>query len=170
MCFRSICLVPLVALSACVSASDHAQLESPGPIFSPETFFAGRTEGRGVLLSVFARPRRVTVQGVGRVAPDGTVTLEQSVELEGKSPTQRLWVLRPAGAGRFVGTLTDARGPVVVQVRGNRMHIRFEMNHGLVATQWIYLQPGGRTALNRMSVTKFGMRVAALDETVRRVE
>lgn len=168
MRFRSICLVPLVTVSGCVSASDHARLESAGPALSPETFFAGRTEGRGVLVSVFAHPRRVTVHGVGRVAPDGTITLAQSVELEGKAPTQRLWVLRPAGAGRFVGTLTGARGPVVAQVRGNRMHLRFAMNHGLVARQWIYLQPGGRTALNRMSVTKFGMRVAALEETVRR--
>lgn len=168
MRFRSLCLVPLVTVSGCVSASDHAQLESPGPVFSPETFFTGRTEGQGVLVSVFAHPRWVKVHGVGQVAPDGTITLEQSVVLEGKALTQRLWVLRPAGAGRFVGTLTDARGPVVAQVRGNRMHVRFEMDRGLVARQWIYLQPGGQTALNRMSVTKFGMRVAALDETVRR--
>lgn len=168
MRFRSICLVPMVTVSACVAASEHAQLESTGPIFSPETFFAGRTEGRGVLISVFAHPRRVTVHGVGQVAPDGTITLEQSVEQEGKAPRQRQWILRPAGAGRFVGTLTGARGPVVAQVRGNRMHIRFEMSHGLIAEQWIYLQPGGQTALNRMSVTKFGVLVAALDETVRR--
>jgi Protein of unknown function (DUF3833) len=163
-----LCLVPLMTLSACMAASDHARLEAPEPIFSPETFFAGRTEGRGVLNSVMGRPRQIAVHGVGRVAPDGTITLDQSVEQEGKPPRQRRWILRRAGADRFVGTLTGARGPVVAQVRGNRMHIRFEMNDGLIAEQWIYLQPGGQSALNRMSITKFGMLVATLDETVRR--
>ena len=168
MRFRSLCLVPLATVSACMAASDHSRLEAPAPVFSPETFFAGRTEGRGVLSSVLAQPRQVAVHGVGQVAPDGTITLEQSVEQDGKPPRQRRWTLRRAGPDRFVGTLTGARGPVVAQVRGNRMHIRFEMNDGLIAEQWIYLQPGGRTALNRMSITKFGMLVATLDETVRR--
>lgn len=162
------CLVPLMTVSACMAAPEHAQLEAPAPIFSPETFFAGRTEGRGVLSSVMARPRQIAVHGVGRVAPDGTIILDQSVEQEGRPPRQRRWSLRRAGADRFVGTLSDARGPVVAQVRGNRMHIRFEMNDGLVAEQWIYLQPGGQSALNRMSITKFGMLVATFDETVRR--
>lgn len=48
------------------------------------------------------------------------------------------------------------------------MRIRFEMNHGLVAEQWIYLQPGGQTAINRMSVSRFGMLVAAFEETIHR--
>jgi len=165
---RSLCLVPLATVSACMTAPDHARLEAPAPIFSPETFFAGRTEGRGVLVSVLARPRQVIVHGVGQVASDGTITVDQSVEQEGKPPRQRRWILRRAGTDRFEGTLTGARGPVVAQLRGNRMHIRFEMNDGLIAEQWIYLQPGGQTALNRMSITKFGMLVATLDETVRR--
>ena len=64
--------------------------------------------------------------------------------------------------------MTGARGLVAAEVEGNRMHIRFTMEHGLVAEQWIYLQPGGQIALNRMSVSKLGVRVASLEETIRR--
>lgn len=162
------CLVSLVAVSACVTAPERAELASADPIFSPQAFFDGRTEGRGVLNSVFAHPRQIAVHGVGGVGPDGTITLEQTVEQEGKAPRQRHWVLRPAGGNRFVGTLTDAPSPVVAEVSGNRMHLRFRMDHGLSAEQWIYLQPGGQTALNRMSVSKFGILVATLEETIRR--
>lgn len=162
------CLVALVTASACVTVSEHAQLASSDPITSPQAFFAGRTEGRGILRAVFKHPQQFAVHGAGHVAQDGTITLEQTIEQDGKAPRQRQWVLRPAGQNRYVGTLTGARSPVAAEVRGNRMHIRFRMNHGLVAEQWIYVQPGGRTALNRMSVTKFGIRVAAIEETIRR--
>ena len=43
------------------------------------------------------------------------------------------------------------------------------MQGGLHAQQWFYLQPGGQVALNRMVVTKFGLPVASLDETIRRL-
>ncbi|MGZ8283826.1 MAG: DUF3833 family protein [Allosphingosinicella sp.] len=165
---KFLCLVPLITVSACVAASDHAGLASSEPNFSPQAFFEGRTEGQGVLTSIFGQSRRVAVHGVGSVAPDGTITLDQSVEQEGKAPRRRRWVLRPAGPDRFLGTLTDAQGPVEAEVRGNRMNIRFEMNDGLAVEQWIYLQPGGQTALNRMNVSKFGVLVAALEESIRR--
>ena len=35
--------------------------------------------------------------------------------------------------------------------------------------QWLYLQPGGRTALNRMVVRKLGIAVVTPDETIRRM-
>jgi hypothetical protein len=35
--------------------------------------------------------------------------------------------------------------------------------------QYIYLQPGGRLALNRMSVNKIGITFATIEETIRRV-
>ena len=36
--------------------------------------------------------------------------------------------------------------------------------------QWITIQPGGRTARNRMVFRKFGMKVASAEETIRRVD
>ena len=54
---------------------------------------------------------------------------------------------------------------------GNRLHLRFTTTDGgLDAEQWLYLQPGGRVALNRMVLRKFGLPVATLDETIRKVD
>ena len=66
--------------------------------------------------------------------------------------------------------MTGAHGLVTAEVRGNRMHIRFTMDHGLAAEQWIYLQPGSQMALNQMSVSKFGVLIASLEETIRRAQ
>jgi len=81
----------------------------------------------------------------------------------------RTWRLQPQGSGGHHATLTDAVGPVEVQADGNLLHIRFVMKGGLGVEQWIYLQADGRSALNRMVVRKFGIPVATLRETIRKV-
>ena len=53
-------------------------------------------------------------------------------------------------------------------MRGNRLHLAYKMKNGMGVEQWIYLQPGGQVALNRMRVTKFGVPVATLEETIRK--
>ena len=59
-------------------------------------------------------------------------------------------------------------GPVTGEVTGHRLHLRFRLKSGLRAEQWLELQAGGRTALNRMVVTKWGVPVARLTETITR--
>ena len=44
------------------------------------------------------------------------------------------------------------------------------MKGGVQAEQWIYLQPDQRTALNRMRITKLGVTVAQIDETIRKID
>lgn len=53
------------------------------------------------------------------------------------------------------------------EVTGNLLHLAFSMKGGLRAQQWLYLQPGGQVSRNRMLITKFGLPVASLDETIR---
>jgi hypothetical protein len=57
-----------------------------------------------------------------------------------------------------------------VEVAGPRATIRYRMKSGLAVAQQLALQPGGRTLLNRLTVTKFGIRVATLDETIRKLD
>jgi hypothetical protein len=78
--------------------------------------------------------------------------------------------MRQIGPGRFTGTLTDAVGPASIEVAGARATIRYRMKGGLDVSQQLALQPGGRTVLNRLTVTKFGIRVATLDETIRKLD
>jgi hypothetical protein len=89
---------------------------------------------------------------------------------EGSRPERtRTWLMRSLGQGRFTGTLTDAAGPVDIRVNGPRATIVYRTPSGLRIRQQLALQPDGRTLLNRLEAFKFGLRVATLDEEIRRV-
>ena len=161
-------LLPFVLLSGCISTPPHEHLARPEPIFSPDAFFSGRTEGKATLHIILKGAQPVRVEGEGHVAPDGTLVLVQRVRRGEKAPAIRTWRLHEAGPRRYTGTLTGAKGPVTGDVAGNRLHLRFTSKDGTDTEQWLYLQPGGQEALNRMVVRKFGIPVASLTETIRK--
>ena len=84
----------------------------------------------------------------------------------GKPERVRRWNLRPISATRLTGTLSDATSPVSGELSGNRLHLAYRMKGGLAAEQFLYLQPDERTLLNRMTVRKFGLVVARVDERI----
>jgi hypothetical protein len=164
-------LLPSALLLAGFSfAPPHRELAAGGPVFEPEKFFLGRTEGKGMIHGPFARRSGVDEVGVGHVEPDGTLVLDQRVHREGHAPDQRQWRIRKIGPGRYSGTLTDARGPVTADVQGNCLRLRYTIAKGnLAAENYLYLQPDGQSAVNRMTVRKFGLTFATVEETIRRV-
>lgn len=155
-------------LGACVSTPRHPELARSEPIFSPSAFFTGRTVGEATLKIAVKGTTPVHVEGDGHVEPDGTLVLVQRVRQGDKPATTRTWHIRSAGQGRYTGTLTDATGPIAGDVTGNLLHLRFTAKGGLDTEQWLYLQPGGQVALNRMVVRKFGVPIASLSETITR--
>ncbi len=157
-----------LALGACVPSGHLVQQRATSPTFDPVAFFAGATEGDGILKIMMKRRQRVLVDGHGIVTPDGEIALDQDVRRGSAPPSHRTWHLRRVGEGRYAGTLSDAAGPVTGEVTGNLLHLAFPMKGGLRAQQWLYLQPGGQVLRNRMVVTKFGLPMASLDETIRR--
>jgi hypothetical protein len=163
-------LIAAVALAGCGSAAPAPELAAPRPLFRAGQFFSGRTEGRGTLKVVFKDAQQVRVEGVGRAEPGGTLVLDQVVWRGSLKPQKRQWRIRPVGQGRYEGTLTDATGPVRGEVKGNLFHVRYPMKGGVNAEQWIYLQPDGRTALNQMKITKLGVTVGRLEETIRKLD
>lgn len=155
----------LLLASLLLAAAPPADLAAPQPVFHPDIFFAGRTEGHAQLKQLFHSTKPVHVVGDGRIE-HGVLILDQTVMQEGKKPERREWRIRETAPGRYAGTLSDATGPVVGDVNGNCLHLAYPMKGGLKVEQRIYLQPGGRTALNRMKITKFGVTVASLAETI----
>jgi hypothetical protein len=158
------------AAAACAAAPLAPELASPTPVFAAEQFFAGRTRGEGSLKIMLRGAEAIRVEGQGRIDADGSLVLDQVVRRGARPPETRQWRFRRAGPGRYAGTLSDAAGPVAGEVRGNRLYLTYPMKGGVRAEQWIYLQPDGRTALNRMTLTKFGMTVGRIDETIRKVD
>ena len=144
-------------------------LAAPAPSAAPEQFFVGRTEGVGTASVIMSGKHGVRVQSRGRIERDGALILDQVVNEEGKPARRRTWRLVRSG-NRISGSITDARGPVTGEVTGGVYHLRYRMSDGPTVEQWITIQPGGRSARNRMIFRKFGMKVATVEETIRRVD
>lgn len=160
-----------VAVEGCAASPSHGlPANVAAQPFDPIAFFDGHTEGDGRLKIMMSRSRRVRIVGQGLTAADGALTLVQRVEQEGKATRTRQWRLRSAGSANYVGALSDAVGPVSANVVAARLHIRFAAKHGLGVEQWLDLEPGGRTAHNHLVVRKFGVTVATLEETIRKID
>ena len=159
---RSLAIASLAATLLAVPASAQ---------FRPDVFFQGRTRGAGtVKIIASSRPRALAVRSVGRVLPDGELMLDQAIRIDGK-PSSRTFRIRRAADGAYVGTLSDASGPVRASVTGNVMSLSYPMKRrGFRMNQLLTLQPGGRTLLNRASVTLLGVRVARIVERIDKVD
>lgn len=160
----------LFGSSGCVPRSIAAPPPSGAmPTFDPVAFFQGQTHGTGTLHILFHRAQTTDVRGIGVMAAGGGITLDQQVTREDGVPKRRTWRLRPIGAGRYTGTLTDAVGPVYAETRGSALRITFAMKGGLKVEQALHLRPGGQVALNTMTVRKLGIVVARLEERIERL-
>jgi hypothetical protein len=136
---------------------------------APEQFFVGRTEGAGTVSVIMSGRHAVRDRSRGRIEAGGTLVLDQIVEEEGKPARRSSWRLTRSG-NRITGTISDARSPVTGDVAGNVIHLRFRSGEGPQVEQWITLQPDGRTANNLMIFRRFGLIVATLGSTIRRVD
>jgi hypothetical protein len=137
--------------------------------FNPVEFFRGRTHGEGTLKIIFQSPEKMSVDSEGSAEKDGSLLLKQIIHEPGKPPRTRYWRMRQTGPRRFDGTLTDAAGPVRVDVEGNKVRIRYEAKNHLNFDQW--LTPAGpRQVNNAMKVKRFGITVAHYDEVIRKLD
>jgi hypothetical protein len=157
-----------MALPALLGLLLAAQAPAPGSAL--ERFFVGRTEGAGTVRVIMSGEHAVRDRSRGHIDRGGALVLDQILEEEGKPARRRIWRLLRSGGNAVTGTISDARGPVAGEVAGNVLHLRYRLAEGPSVEQWIILQPGGRTASNRMTFRRFGLRVATVDTVIRRVE
>lgn len=132
-------------------------------------FFAGRTHGEATLEKVGSSPVQMRVDSVGRPNGSGLI-LDQLIREGDKPPRARRWTMRPAGPNRFTGTLTDAAGPVSVRTKGPRAFVSYTMKNGMTVEQQLAIQADRRTLLNHMTIKKYGLKVAELRETIRKLD
>jgi hypothetical protein len=145
-------------------------LGTSAPVTPLEQFFIGATHGSGSVSVIMSGRHAMRDRSRGRMDADGALLLDQIVEEEGKPARRRAWRLVRAGANRVAGTISDASGAVAGEIQGNSLHLRYRMKEGPSVEQWIVVQPGGRTATNRMTFKRFGMRVATVESEIRKVE
>jgi len=162
-------LVSRLALAATVSilASPLASAEERHA--DPLRFFEGRTETQGMVKVMFHRPYRTHSVGSGRIEPDGSLTLVQRVEDEGKSPHERRWRVRRTAPDRFVASMSDAIGPVAIDRIGDRYRFRFNLKGNFRAEQIVTPLADGRSARNAVKVKRMGITVATTEGTIRKI-
>jgi Protein of unknown function (DUF3833) len=144
-----------------------AQAPAPSAV---EQFFVGRTEGSGTVRVVMSGRHGVRDRGQGRIDASGALVLDQVVEEEGKPARRRTWRLARSGRNGITGTISDARGPVTGEVAGRVIRLRYRLAEGPSVDQTITIHPNGRTAHNRMTFRRFGLNVATVETTIRKVE
>lgn len=169
-------------LAACVSAPE---LSAPvtlaeTPVFDPFTFFAGTSEGTGMMSKVASDPVPIRVESRGRIAmevrreagwaapPQRVLVLDQVVREGDKPARTRQWRIHEIAPGRYDGTLSDAVSPITGRAEGNRLVLEFMMKDGFPVRQELTLSADGRRASNVMTVSKLGMTVAVLAEDIRK--
>jgi hypothetical protein len=153
------------ALGACLlTVAVPAQAE-----FNPVEFFHGHTRGEGVLRVIFQSQKRISVDSEGVAEKDGSLLLKQTIHEPGKPPRSRSWHFRQTGPNRYEGTLTDAAGPVRVDVAATSVRIRYKGKDHLDFDQ-VLTPAGPREVQNRMRVKRFGIVVAHFDETIRKLD
>ncbi|MEO6255472.1 MAG: DUF3833 family protein [Sphingomicrobium sp.] len=157
-----------LALAGCVPSSPlPADLAAR---LDPIAFFTGHTRGSAVLHKAFSPAVRVRVDSFGRGDGHGGLVLDQTIREGSKQPRQRRWRFRSDGHGSYRGSLTDASGLVQFVVTGPRANIHYRMKNGMAVDQQLALQRDPRLVINRLTVTKFGLRLATLDERIHKID
>jgi hypothetical protein len=157
---------PLLALA--LGACTTRLLPAPEDVrFDPIRFFHAPAEGRGTLYKLVGAPVPVHVSSTS-VGDLDQLSVTQLIREGDKPPRKRIWVIRRVGDGDYAATLTDAVGPVRITVDRGRAFIRYRMKGGLTVDQQLALHGRDPVLCNRLSVRKFGIRIAWLNETIRR--
>ena len=163
-----------LSLSSCASMKP-SDFHGARPLFDPVEFFSGRTSSSGVRETRRGVPvQRVTTHTVGRRKGD-ILLLEQELEFGDGKRQQRSWRIRRIDAHRFEATANDIVGVARGEAYGNVFHWSFilALSPGnplmnVRMSQWMYLQPDGRTMINHSTIRKAGFVVAQVTEQFRR--
>ncbi len=107
--------------------------------------------------------------GRGTIKADGALDLVQRIEEEGKPARSRRWLIRRVAAGRFTGTMSEATGSVTIEQVGESYRFRFKMKGALSVEQWLTPLAGGKSATNKVTVRKLGIKVGSSDGTIRKI-
>ena len=152
-----------LALAGCV----RTDLPAGSARLDPVAFFTGDSRGTGMLDPIVGRDVPISVESRGTRQGD-TLNLVQRIVEGSKPPRTRLWTIRTLPNGGYLGTLTDAQGIVAMDLRGPRAYIRYTTPSGMKIRQQLALQADGRTIFNRLEAFKYGIRLAVLNETIRK--
>ncbi len=152
-----------------------AEFQDGRPVLNPAEFFTGHASSSGVMENRGGAPvKRVTTTTTGHWE-GATLHLEQDIVVGDAKPQHRSWRIRRLDAHHFAATANDMVGTASGEAYGNVFHWSFTLAlspgnplANVQMSQWMYLQPGGRTLVNHSTIRKFGVVVAQVTEQFQR--
>lgn len=164
---RLLVIPAAVTLAACstVSVEDYADKR---PTLVPETFFNGALTAHGVVKDRGGKVIRSFNADIRAYWREGVGTLEEDFVFDDGEHSRRVWTIKPAGAGRYVGTAGDVIGAGEVRVAGNSMFLEYVLRipYGggtldLTIDDRMYLV-NPDTLINESRMLKFGLEVGEI--------
>ena len=70
----------------------------------------------------------------------------------------------------YTGSISDATGPVKVEVKGATATIRYKMKEGGISVHQVLTMRDRKTLASNVTGKKLGVRVARIDATIRKVD
>ena len=167
-----VALLGLAALATGCSSLAPRQFTGSGPAFDPIEFFTGRTRSWGVFENRAGEPsRRFSTVCAGYRKDGDVLLLDQLFTYEDGATQQRHWRIHRLDAHRYEATANDVVGQATGEAYGNAFHWEYTVAlkpgnplYNVRLRQWMYLQAGGQTMVNRASVNKLGLQVAQVTE------
>lgn len=173
----AIALCSLAAFTSGCSSLSPGQFANAAPAFEPVAFFTGRTRSWGVFENRAGEPTRrfSTVCDGRRENGNGDLLLDQTFTYDDGSTQRRHWRIRRLDAHRYEATANDVVGTGTGEAYGNAFHWEYTVAlqpgnplFNVRLKQWMYLQAGAQTMMNRATVSKLGLPVAQVTEFFRR--
>jgi Protein of unknown function (DUF3833) len=170
-------LVLFAVLSRLASfrAQKPADYAASGPQFDLRQHLSGPILCEGVIYGPTGRvTSRFVADMIGKW--EGTTgVLSETFHYDSGTVQDRAWTMRLGNDGAIVATAPDVVGEGAGHVEGSAVVLRYRIKltpdaggHVLDVTDWMYLMENG-TIMNRSQFTKFGIKVAELVATMRRV-
>ena len=171
--WRTLLLAAALAITSCASLQ-IADFASGRPTLDPTRFFTGETHSSGVMENRSGAPIEIVTTSTAGHWEGDTLVLAQELGI-GKKHEHRSWRIRRLDAHHFEATANDMIGGARGLAYGNVFTWSFTLAlspgnplANVQMTQWMYLQPDGRTLLNHSTIRKLGVVVAQVTETFRK--
>ena len=165
----------LMLINACssISVQDYAQQQ---PELVMEEFFNGQLSAHGVVKNWRGLVIRTFNADIKAYWDNGVGTLEEDFLFDDGEQQRRVWTLRPATGGGYIGTASDVVGEAEVEIAGNSVFLDYVLmvpwgdgSLNIRIDDRMYLVDPG-VIINESAMSKFGLPVGQIHLVIRRLD
>ena len=171
--FKKIALLSItIILVGCGGGMKIDQFADQTPKFQPEVYFDDEFTAHGLFQDRFGKVRRQFTADIDGDwdADENMLTLkEDSVYADGETET-RVWKIEKTGENSYIGNADNVIGKADGTTAGNALNFNYDFDLQMPSggslkvhfDDWMFLQPDGKTVINRATVSKLGIKLGTV--------